>query len=139
MDLYYSEREREMRINEVVDCALVCVAKMHRNECTGRDCLGCERRKALLDVMGSMDDYTRLVVNDRIDAAAIRYLKDHPTEEEVERQLDEEHKMRVKAIKRAAKEANREWLATGQWIYFAMAAVIIPLVPLVVNLSETLI
>ena len=134
MDLYYAEREKH--INEVVDCALVCVAKMHRNECTGRDCIGCERRKVLLDVMGSMDDYTRLVTNDRIDAAAIRYLKAHPTEEEVERQLDEEHKMRVKAIKRAAKEANREWLATGQWIHFAMAAVIIPLVPLFALLGE---
>ena len=130
MDLYYSERDAY--INNIAMSKALCVDKLRHEECKRHECQYCEKQKLWSSCIEGLDDYSRLLLNDKIDMFAKNLAIENPTSKEIAERIESEWEIRKKAVIQCRKEVNWEWLHSGgnlfNVILFFLVPIIIPII-----------
>lgn len=125
MDPYFMERERYL--DNLARSKAMCLDKLRHHDCCSWECKSCEKQRLWDSCAGELDDYSRLLLGDKVNAAAGDIAAAHPTLEEVKENSEMNKRARREALKEWWKESWYESMFDGS----LMALIVVTVLPII--------
>ena len=134
MDKHYlTASDHERYLDSLARSKAMCADKLRHHYCRALECAGCEKKSLLDACEAELAPYSKLLLKDKTEIAIGNVISAHPTLEEVEEKVENDRQTYRKAFIQAQKNANWEFMHSGNWIY----VVAVMLTPIVVPLILT--
>ena len=125
---YLTANDHERYLDTLAWSKAMCADNIRHGVCSTERCSFCEKKALLDSCEAELAPYSRLLLNDKTEAAIHNIIVANPTPKEARERVERERQTYKKAFVQAQKDMSWEFMHSGGWV----AIVTVILVPIIV-------